>query len=77
MKKLLFILSALLPALAFAQAPTSNFTINGKVGKVGSPAWAYLFYQVGANKVVDSALVTNGNFVINGFYPTPHTPCWL
>ncbi len=71
MKKLLFILSALLPALAFAQAPATNFTINGKVGKVGPPAWAYLFYQVGANKVVDSALVTNGNFVINGFLADP------
>lgn len=71
MKKLLFILSALLPALAFAQAPATNFTINGKVGNVGSPAWAYLFYQVGANKVVDSAVVTNGNFIINGFLADP------
>jgi peroxiredoxin len=71
MKKLIFILSALLPALAFAQAPATNFTINGKVGKVGSPAWAYLFYQVGANKVVDSAQVTNGNFLISGFLADP------
>jgi peroxiredoxin len=71
MKKLLFILSALLPALAFAQQPAANFTINGKVGNVGSPAKAYLFYQVGANKVVDSAQVTNGNFLISGFLADP------
>jgi peroxiredoxin len=71
MKKLLFIITALLPSLAFAQAPANNFTINGKVGKVSSPAWAYLFYQVGANKVVDSALIANGNFIITGYIPSP------
>jgi peroxiredoxin len=71
MKKLFFIISALLPTLVFAQAPANNFTINGKVGNVGIPAQAYLFYQVGANKIVDSALVLNGNFTINGFLADP------
>jgi len=71
MKKLFFLITALLPTLVFAQTPATNFTINGKVGNVGAPAWAYLFYQVGANKVVDSALVTNGNFLISGFLADP------
>ncbi|MCC8424094.1 TlpA disulfide reductase family protein [Mucilaginibacter sp. UR6-11] len=71
MKKLLLIITALLPALALAQAPANNFTINGKVGNVSSPAWAYLFYQVGANKVVDSAIIANGNFIITGYIPSP------
>jgi peroxiredoxin len=71
MKKLLFILSALLPTLAFAQQPANNFTVNGKVGKVGAPAWAYLFYQIGANKVVDSVAVINGSFTLSGYVPNP------
>ncbi|MES2378061.1 MAG: TlpA disulfide reductase family protein [Bacteroidota bacterium] len=71
MKKLLFILSALLPTLVFAQQPATNFTINGKVGNVGAPAWAYLFYQVGANRFVDSTAVVNGSFTISGFLPNP------
>lgn len=71
MKKLLFLITALLPTLTFAQIATKNFTINGKVGNVNTPAWAYLFYQVGANKVVDSALVINGNFIITGNIPVP------
>jgi peroxiredoxin len=71
MKRLFFLITALLPTLAFAQTATKNFTINGKAGIVTTPAWAYLFYQVGANKVVDSALVINGNFIITGNIPVP------
>src|ERR1700712_6153071 len=71
MKKLLFFIAALLPSLVFAQDATSNFTVNGKVGNVGAPARAYLFYQIGANKVVDSSLVVNGSFTISGFIPAP------
>jgi thiol-disulfide isomerase/thioredoxin len=71
MKKLLFIISVLLPSLVFAQAPATNFTINGKVGNVGAPAQAYLFYQVGANKVVDSVKIVNGSFAITGYVTNP------
>ena len=60
-----------MPAMAFAQAPASvetpgNFTIQAKIGNLNAPARAYLFYQVGANKVVDSALITNGVFSFKG-----------
>jgi len=69
MKKIFVFIIALLPSLAFAQStlPTPGpFTIQGKVGNLGSPARAYLFYQLGANKVVDSALITQGAFTFTG-----------
>ena len=69
-RSFLFILT-LLPALAFAQTPTPNFFLRGKVGKVTTPARAYLYYNVGANKVVDSTDVINGSFLINGFIAEP------
>jgi peroxiredoxin len=75
MKRLFFLITALLPTLAFAQIATKNFTINGKAGTITKPTWAYLFYQTGANKVIDSALVINGNFTISGniFLPSNST----
>ncbi len=60
----------MLPAMAFAQQlpsdSTGNFTIQAKVGNLNSPARAYLLYQLGANKVVDSALIVNGVFTFKG-----------
>jgi hypothetical protein len=56
MKKIFFLITALLPAMAFAQA-TDTFTINGKLGNVGAPAKIYLSYQLGANSVIDSAIL--------------------
>src|ERR1700756_6579 len=69
MKKIFVFLMALLPVMAFAQTPTEtpgNFLIQAKVGNLNSPARAYLFYQVGANKVVDSSLIVNGAFSFHG-----------
>lgn len=71
MKKLLFLTLALLPSLLFAQTVNQNFSIKGKVGSLNAPAGAYLFYQVGANRVVDSSRITNGNFSISGFITEP------
>jgi peroxiredoxin len=65
MKKLFFLLTALLPSLAFAQ-DSKTFTINGKTGNLNAPAKVYLLYQFGANKVVDSSAVVNGSFTITG-----------
>jgi peroxiredoxin len=69
-KKLICGLIALLPFAAMAQVG-GNFTIKGKVGKLNSPAQAYLFYQLGANKVVDSAAITNGSFELSGSVLSP------
>lgn len=68
MKKLLLAL-ALLPALAKAQVP-EPFTINGKFGTTN--AKIYLLYQLGSNKVLDSAQAVNGAFQFTGdiMYPS-------
>lgn len=66
MKKLFFLILALLPSVIFAQTLTQTFTINSKVGNLNAPAKAYLVHQLGANQVVDSAAIVNGNFTITG-----------
>jgi peroxiredoxin len=75
MKKVFIFLMSLLPIVAFAQTPAvgtpaaetpGNFSVQAKIGNLNTPARAYLFYQVGANKVVDSALIVNGVFSFKG-----------
>lgn len=63
MKKLFFCLVALIPLLANAQ---DTFTLKGQIGKLNAPAKAYLLYQLGANRVLDSAVIVNGQFSISG-----------
>jgi len=65
MKKILLYIIALLPLMAFAQEP-QPFLIKSKVGNLNAPARAYLIYQLGANRVIDSALITNGSFSFKG-----------
>jgi hypothetical protein len=65
MKKTLLYIIALLPLIAFAQEP-QPFLIKSKVGNLNAPARAYLIYQLGANRVIDSALITNGSFTFKG-----------
>ncbi|SDS03436.1 Peroxiredoxin [Mucilaginibacter mallensis] len=69
MKKIFVFIIALLPSLAFAQttSPTvSTFTIQGKVGSLNAPVRAYLFYQLGANKIIDSSEIVQGSFKFSG-----------
>jgi peroxiredoxin len=70
MKKILFYIIALLPSLAFAQT-ASIFTIQGKVGSLNSPVRAYLFYQLGGNKIIDSADIIQGSFKFTGSVMDP------
>ncbi len=72
MKKIFVLMIALLPVLAFAQDQQS-FLIKGKIGTLNAPARAYLVYQLGANRVIDSTFITGGNFEIKGsvLNPTP------
>ena len=65
MKKIFLFILTLLPVLAMAQT-TNNFTIKGKLGNLNAPARAYLLYKQGTNRVVDSAIITNGSFEIKG-----------
>jgi len=65
MKRILLYLLSLLPLAALAQDP-QTFVLKGKIGTLNPPAKAYLAYQVGSNKMIDSAAIVNGSFVING-----------
>jgi peroxiredoxin len=68
MKKIFIFLFTLLPALSFAQTGVipSPFIVNGKVGHLNAPARAYIFYKLGANSVIDSAVIADGVFKFNG-----------
>jgi peroxiredoxin len=68
MKKIFVYIITLLPLMAFAQGGPipAPFIINAKIGHLNGPARAYLFYQLGANKIVDSALIVQGSFSFNG-----------
>jgi len=70
MKKIFLYLIAVLPLTAFAQEPQS-FEIKSKIGDLNAPSRAYLLYQLGANKVVDSAIIARGSFDFKGQILTP------
>ncbi|HVS94484.1 MAG TPA: TlpA disulfide reductase family protein [Mucilaginibacter sp.] len=69
MKKLFVGLLLVLPLLTMAQVP-QPFTVTGKFGNVN--AKIYMAYQLGSNKVLDSAQIANGSFEFKGdlIYPT-------
>ncbi len=83
MKKIFFSILALLPALAFAQTPAvhsaaaptaetpQSFLLQIKVGDVNAPAKAFLIYRLGANNVIDSTAIVNGNFDFTGSIINP------
>src|ERR1700744_153139 len=69
MKRLFFCLMFLLPVMAFAQVP-QPFDVVGKFGSIN--AKVYIGYQLGSNKVLDSAQAVNGAFEFKGdlMYPS-------
>jgi hypothetical protein len=70
MRKLFCYIALFIPAVTFAQAP-QPFTIKGKIAN-GTPAGkVYLFYSLGANRVVDSSAISVGAFTINGTVLNP------
>ncbi len=70
MKKIFFYIIGFLPLIAFSQTP-ETFTIKSQVGHLNAPAKAYLIYQPGANRLVDSAQITNGSFTFTGQVMNP------
>src|SRR3954464_9498927 len=70
MKNIFLCIVALLPALAFGQAP-QPFTVKSKIGKLNAPAKAYLIYRLGANNVTDSAAIKDGEFTFTGVIMNP------
>ncbi len=69
MKRLLFFLVAVFPLATFAQSP-QPFNVTGKLGSLNTKL--YLAYQLGSNKVLDSAQCVNGAFEFKGdlIYPS-------
>lgn len=69
MKKLLFLLAFSLPLAVFAQIP-QPFNVVCKLGNLN--AKVYLGYQLGSNRVLDSAQSVNGSFEFKGdlIYPS-------
>ncbi|WP_316817026.1 TlpA disulfide reductase family protein [Pedobacter nyackensis] len=65
MKKITLIAACLLPAAVMAQGQ-GKFTVSGKVGNLGSPAKAYLYYGPRAKQVVDSVNIVGGKFAFTG-----------
>lgn len=52
-------------------AQTGTYTINGKIGKLGTPAKAYVMYRSGKTMVTDSAQIKNGAFQLKGKVTDP------
>jgi len=69
MKKLILSLLISSPALLFAQK--GPFTISGKIGTLNAPAKAYLTYVSGQTQVLDSAVITKGDFNFKGTVDGP------
>ena len=66
MKKLIIYSLCLLPIISAAQAP---FTLKGKIGNYSAPAKVFVSYAGGPSGnqlVTDSAVLTNGVFIIKG-----------
>ncbi|HEY5327370.1 MAG TPA: TlpA disulfide reductase family protein [Mucilaginibacter sp.] len=70
MKKIFLFIIALLPLVALAQEP-QTFEIKSKIGNLNTRARAYLIYQEGANRVIDSAQIINGSFSFKGQIMNP------
>jgi len=60
----LVLLALLLPALSRAQTP--NFSLNGKIGTLGTPAKAYIDYMDNGVSHEDSVALVNGSFKFTG-----------
>lgn len=64
MKRILLLAAVALPLIS--QAQQGAFTIEGHIGKLNSPAMAYIDYMSNGVGKEDSAVVTNGKFTFTG-----------
>ena len=63
--------AALLAVPVFIQAQTNGFSIRGKIGKLDTPAKAFIYYQSGDNNFRDSAVLKKGVFFFKGTIEQP------
>lgn len=72
MKKIFLLITLMFPLLLLAQVVPSPvitsdpFTVSGRIKNVDTPARAYLLYQSGANKIIDSTEIISGEFSFTG-----------
>lgn len=64
MKKIIYVILLLSPALMFAQKV--HYTIQGTLEKIQTPLKIYLVYQAGEKLVVDSTKLIKGKFSFKG-----------
>ena len=64
MKKLIFAVIALVPAIAFAQ--DGRYTVQGTIGNYNAPAKVYLQAYVKGQTVTDSVILKDGKFQFGG-----------
>jgi peroxiredoxin len=69
MKKIILSIMLIIPAVLFAQP--GEYTIKGKIGKLNSPAMAYLSYRNAKVMVKDSSAITDGQFEFKGTVTDP------
>jgi peroxiredoxin len=69
MKKVSLLLTAALPVVIFAQQ--NGYTIEGAIGKLNTPAKAFLLHQAENKIVIDTALIANGQFSFKGSTTDP------
>jgi len=69
MKLIRFIVLTLFPITALAQS--GEYVINGKAGKLSSPAKVYLTYRAEKKTVTDSVTISNGIFRFKGQVTDP------
>jgi len=70
-KTIIYIIAILLAFPAFVSAQSKDYILNGKVGKLSSPAKAYIYNL--SNSKLDSVAITNGSFTFKGQLDEPQS----
>lgn len=65
MFKIIFALFMFVPYIGFSQK--NNFVVKGTIGLLNAPAKVYLKYYTGTQTKIDSAVLKNGKFEIQGY----------
>jgi peroxiredoxin len=66
--KLLILTAFAAPLSAYAQ---QSYVIKGSVGKLNAPAKAFLTYKVKGERIMDSVIIRNGQFIFRGTVGAP------
>src|ERR1035437_255214 len=70
-KTIIYLMAMLLAFPAYVSAQSKDYTLNGKVGQLSSPAKAYLYNTT--NSKLDSTTITNGSFTFKSQLDEPQS----